>query len=153
METAAKVLVVGGVLNLAYGAITGLVLTSVRSRSPEAPRYLTLAHIGPLMQGPMLLGLAVATGLSSLAGGVETLSAGLRVGGGFWWLGGGVETLSAWLLVAGSAGIAAGDTLNWLGGVGDAFAERSPGLFSQAAGGAFTGTGLLILIIGVFRGL
>jgi len=133
METAAKVLIVGGVLNLAYGVVTGLVLTSTRSRSPEAPRYLTLAHIGPLMQGPMLLGLAVATGLSSLAEGLETLA--------------------AWLLVAGSAGIAAGDTLNWLGGVGDAFAERSPGLFSQAAGGAFTGTGLLILIIGVFRGL
>jgi len=133
METAAKVLIVGGVLNLAYGVITGLVLTSIRSRSPEAPRYLTLAHLGPLMQGPMLLGLAVATGLSSLAEGLETLA--------------------AWLLVAGSAGIAAGDTLNWLGGVGDAFAERSPGLFSQAAGGAFTGTGLLILIIGVFRGL
>ena len=133
METAAKVLIVGGVLNLAYGVVTGLVLTSIRSRSPEAPRYLTLAHIGPLMQGPMLLGLAVATGLSSLAEGLETLA--------------------AWLLVAGSAGIAAGDTLNWLGGVGDAFAERSPGLFSQAAGGAFTGTGLAILIIGVFRGL
>ena len=133
METAAKVLIVGGVLNLAYGVVTGLVLTSTRSRSPEAPRYLTLAHIGPLMQGPMLLGLAVATGLSSLAGGVETLS--------------------AWLLVAGSAGIAAGDTLNWLGGVGDAFAERPIGFFIQAAGGAFTGTGLLILIIGVFRGL
>ena len=133
METAAKVLIVGGVLNLAYGVVTGLVLTGIRSRSPEAPRYLTLAHLGPLMQGPMLLGLAVATGLSSLAEGLETLA--------------------AWLLVAGSVGIAAGDTLNWLGGVGDAFAERSPGLFSQAAGGAFTGTGLLILIIGVFRGL
>ena len=133
METAAKVLIVGGVLNLAYGVVTGLVLTSIRSRSPEAPRYLTLAHIGPLMQGPMLLGLAVATGLSSLAEGLETLA--------------------AWLLVAGSAGIAAGDTLNWLGGVGDAFAERSPGLFSQAAGGVFTAIGLLILIVGVFRGL
>ena len=133
METAAKVLIAGGVLNLAYGAITGLILTNVRSRSPEAPRYLTLAHVGPLMQGPMLLGLAVATGLSSLAGGLETAA--------------------AWLLVAGSAGIAAGDTLNWLGGVGDAFAERSLGFFSQVVGGAFTGIGLAILIAGVFRGL
>jgi len=133
METAAKVLIVGGVLNLAYGAITGLVLTSVRSRSPEAPRYLTLAHIGPLMQGPMLLGLAVATGLSSLAGGLETAA--------------------AWLLVAGSAGIAAGDTLHWLGKTGDAFAERPVGFFSQAAGGVATSLGIAILLIGVFRGL
>ena len=133
METAAKVLVVGGVLNLAYGAITGLVLTSVRSRSPEAPRYLTLAHVGPLMQGPMLLGLAVATGLSSLAAGVETTA--------------------AWLLVAGSAGIAGGDTLHWLSKTGDAFAERPIGFFSQAAGGVATSFGIAILLIGVFRGL
>lgn len=133
METAAKVLIVGGVLNLAYGVITGLILTNARMRSPEAPRYLTLAHLGPLMQGPMLLGLAVATGLSSLAGDVETLSASLLVGG--------------------SAGIAGGDTLNWLGGAGDAFAERSLGFFSQAVGGMLTAAGLLILIIGVFRGL
>jgi len=133
METAAKVLIVGGVLNLAYGAITGLILTSVRSRSPEAPRYLTLAHIGPLMQGPMLLGLAVATGLSSLAAGVETTA--------------------AWLLVAGSGGIAAGDTLHWLSKTGDAFAERPVGFFSQAAGGVATGVGIFILLIGVFRGL
>src|SRR3989304_655219 len=122
METAAKVLIVGGVLNLAYGVITGLILTSVRSRSPEAPRYLTLAHIGPLMQGPMLLGLAVATGLSSLAAGVETTA--------------------AWLLVAGSVGIAAGDTLHWLSKTGDAFAKRPVGFFSQAAGGMATSFGI-----------
>ena len=133
MDAAAKVLIVGGVLNLAYGVLTGLALTNVRMRSPEAPRYLTLAHIGPLMQGPMLLGLAVALGLSSLAGGIETLA--------------------AWLLVAGSIGIAAGDTLNWLGNAGDAFAERSPGFVLQVIGGPLTGVGLLIVLIGVFRGL
>jgi hypothetical protein len=133
METAAKVLIVGGVLNLAYGVFTGLIITNLRRRSPDVPRFLTLAHIGPFMQGPMLLGLALATGLSSLAGGLETAA--------------------AWLLVAGSAGIAAGDTLNWLGKVGDAFAERPIGFFSQAAGGAATGFGVLIFVIGVLRGL
>ena len=133
METAAKVLIVGGVLNLAYGVLTGLVLTNVRMRSAEAPRHLTLAHLGPLIQGPILLGLSVATGLSSLAAGLETLAASL--------------------LVAGSAGVAAGDTLNWAGGVGDAFAERPPGFFLLAAGATSTAVGLLILIVGVFRGL
>ena len=133
METAAKVLIVGGVLNLGYGAITGLIISGIRSRSPEVPRFLTLAHIGPLMQGPMLLGLAVATSLSSLAGGVETPA--------------------AWLLVAGSAGIGGGDTLNWLAGVGDAFAERSVGFISQAAGGVLTAVGIAILIVGVLKGL
>jgi hypothetical protein len=133
METAARVLIAGGVLNLGYGALTGLIISSVRRRSPEANRFLVLAHLGPLMQGPMLLGLAVATGLSSLSGGVETFA--------------------AWLLVAGSAGIAAGDTLHWLGGVGDAFAERPPGFYLQSVGGIVTAVGLLIVIVGVFRGL
>jgi hypothetical protein len=133
METAAKVLIVGGMLNLGYGAITGLIISSLRSRSPEVPRFLTLAHIGPLMQGPMLLGIAVATGLSSLPSGLETTA--------------------AWLLVAGSAGIAGGDTLNWLGGVKDAFAERPPGFFLQAVGGPLSGVGIAIMIAGVFKGL
>ena len=133
METAAKVLIVGGMLNLVYGVITGLIISRLRSRGPEVPRFLTLAHIGPLMEGPMLLGLSVALGLSSLANG---------------W-----ETTAAWLLVAGSIGIAAGDTLNWLGGVGDAFAERSPGFFLQAIGGPLSGVGIAIVTVGVFAGL
>jgi len=133
METAAKVLIVGGMLNLSYGAITGLFLTSVRSRSAEAPRHLTLAHIGPFMQGPMLLGLSVATTLSDLAGGIETLA--------------------AWLLVAGSAGIAGGDTLHWLNETKDGFAERTIGFYLQAAGGTFTSLGIFIFLIGVLKGL
>jgi hypothetical protein len=133
METAAKVLITGGVLNFAYAVLTGLALTNIRSRAPEAPRHLTLAHIGPFMQGAMLIGLAVALGLSSLA---ES-----------------VETLAAWLLVGGSAAIAAGDTLNWLGKAGDAFAERPPGFYFLAGGGMLTGTGIAIMLIGVLRGL
>lgn len=133
METAAKVLVVGGVLNLAYGFLTGLLLSNVRRTSPEAPRYLVLAHLGPLMQGPILLGLAVATTLSDLSSSLETLAASL--------------------LVANSAAIAAGDTLNWLGGTRDAFAERPPGFYLDGLGAVLFGVGLLILVIGVFRGL
>lgn len=133
METAAKILIVGGMFNLAYGAVTGLIISMLRSSSPDVPRHLTLAHIGPLMQGPMLLGLSIALALSSLAGGLETLA--------------------AWLLVAGSAGIAGGDTLLWLGGTKDAFAERPPGFFLQAIGGPLSGTGIAIITIGVLKGL
>ena len=133
METAAKVLVLGGVLNLSYGVVTGLFLTNVRRTSPEAPRHLVLAHMGPLIQGPILLGLAVAIALSDLPASLETLAASL--------------------LVASSAALAAGETLNWRGGVGDAFAERSPGFYLDSAGAILFGSGLLIVIIGVFRGL
>jgi hypothetical protein len=133
METAAKILIVGGVLNLGYGAITGLIISRLRSSGPDVPRHLTLAHIGPLMQGPMLLGLVIALALSSLAGGLETTA--------------------AWLLVAGSAGIAGGDTLLWLGGTKDSFAERPPGFFLQVIGGPLSGAGIAIVIIGVFKGL
>jgi hypothetical protein len=133
METAAKVLIVGGMLNLGYGAITGLIISRLRSRSPEVPRFLTLAHIGPLMQGPMLLGIAVATGLSALPSGLEATA--------------------AWLLVGGSVGIAGGDTLLWLGRAKDAFAERPPAFFLQALGGILTGAGIAIMIAGVFKGL
>lgn len=133
METAEKVLIVGGVLNLGYGVVTGLIISRLRSRGPDVPRHLTLAHIGPLMQGPMLLALVIALALSSLTSGLETLA--------------------AWLLVGGSFGIAAGDTLLWLGGAKDAFAERPPGFFLQAIGGPLSGAGITIVTIGVLKGL
>lgn len=133
METAAKILIVGGVLNLGYGAVTGLIISRLRSRGPDVPRHLTLAHIGPFMQGPMLLGLAVAASLSALPSGLEATA--------------------AWLLVGGSFGIAGGDTLLWLGDAKDAFAERPPGFFFQAIGGILTSVGIAIMIIGVLKGL
>lgn len=133
METAAKVLIVGGMFNLAYGTVTGLIISRLRSSSPDVPRHLTLAHIGPFMQGPMLLGLAVAASLSALPSGLEATA--------------------AWLLVAGSAGIASGDTLLWLGGAKDAFAERPPAFFLQAIGGVLTAAGIAIVLVGVLKGL
>lgn len=133
METAAKILIAGGVLNLAYGFLTGLFMASVRRTSPEAPRYLVSAHVAPLMQGAMLLGLTFAVGLSTLPAGVETLGASL--------------------LVAASALLAAADTLCWLQGIEDAFAERPPGLFLGVTQGTLASVGLAILTVGVFRGL
>jgi hypothetical protein len=133
MDYAEKVLIVGGVLNLGYGAVTGLIISRLRSRGPDVPRHLTLAHIGPLMQGPMLLALVIALALSTLTNGLESLA--------------------AWLLVGGSFGIAAGDTLLWLSGSRDAFAERPPGFFFQAIGGVLTTAGIAIVIVGVFKGL
>ena len=133
MDTATKILIVGGVLNLAYGFLTGFVLGNTRMKSPEAPKYLVLAHTGPLIQGPMLLGLVFAVDLSPLAGKIETLAASL--------------------LVASSAFLHAGNSLHWLQGVRDEFAERPPGFFLVGFSTILAVAGLAILVVGVFDGL
>jgi hypothetical protein len=134
VDTAEKVLIVGGVLNLAYGFVTGFLLAGIRMRGPESPKYLTLAHIGPLMQGPMLLALVFAVQLSTLSGSLETVAASL--------------------VVAGSALLAVGDTSNWLQGIKDAPTERPPLGTLLTAGSVVASTaGLAVLIAGVFGGL
>jgi hypothetical protein len=133
MEYAAKVLIVGGMLNLAYAAITGLLISRVRTASPTVPRHLTLAHVGPLMQGSMLLALVIAFSLSTLPNGLE----------GF----------TAWLFVAGSLLVAAGDTLLWLDKTVDSFADRPVGFYLQASGGPLIAVAIAITLIGVLKGL
>lgn len=130
MESTVRVLVVGGVLNLAWGYVTGFVLSAVRTRVAEASKYLTLAHVGPLMWGPILLGLAVAAPLSRT----------------------GHELLAAWLLVAASAVLDVKDTLNWLAGVADEFVERPVGFWLGGVSAALGSAGLAILTVGVLRG-
>ena len=133
MEIAAKILIVGGVLNLAYGFLTGIFLGKERSSKPTAPKYLVFAHVGPLMQGPALLGLVFAVNLSPLSPGIETIA--------------------AWLLVASSAFLAAKDTLNWVLGVKDEFQNRPTlGFILGTISALLAIPGLVILIVGVFRG-
>jgi len=134
MELASKVLIVGGMFGLAVGTVTGFFFIIERSRAEFAPRYLVMTHVGMFMQGAMLLGLAFAVNLSSLSAGVENVA--------------------ATLLVASAVLAAIKDTVNWRQGVKDEFAEkptlsRSLGVFSFIL---FI-PGLLILIIGVVRGL
>lgn len=134
MELASKVLIVGGMFGLAVGTVTGFFFIIERSRAEFAPRYLVMTHVGMFMQGAMLLGLAFAVNLSSLSAGLENVA--------------------ATLLVASAVLAAIKDTVNWRQGVKDEFAEkptlsRSLGVFSFIL---FI-PGLLILIIGVVRGL
>jgi hypothetical protein len=133
METACKVLIVGGLMNLAYGFLTGVFLSAVRLRSPQASRYLVLAHVGPLMQGPTLLGLALAVPLSAFLAPFETMA--------------------AWLLVGSSAVLGVKDTLNWLQGVRDEFAERPAGFYLGGVAALLGTGGLAILIAGVLQGV
>ncbi|MFI6866459.1 hypothetical protein [Nocardia sp. NPDC050406] len=107
MSGAEKILVVGGVLTLVYGFLLGFPMTALRMRegNPPTPRYLTVAHVGAVMQGVILLGLVWAVRMSELSGA---------------W-----EAAAAWLLVLSGVLIAAKDTLNWLLGVNDEFAEKA----------------------------
>jgi hypothetical protein len=134
METAAKIVIEGGVLNLAYSFVTGFLLANTRRTSPRASKYLVFAHVGPLMQGPMLLSLVLAVILSSLSALVKTLAASL--------------------MVAESGFLAAKDTLSWAQGVKDEFVERPLGGMVLGGISVLLGVvGLLIFIVGIFQGL
>ena len=131
METAAKIVIVGGVLNLAYSFVTGFLLANTRRTSPRASKYLVFAHVGPLMQGPMLLSLVFAVTLSPQ----PPL----------------IETLAASLMVAESGLLAAKDILNWVQGVKDEFVERPPGGMVLGGSSVLLGVvGLLIFMVGIF---
>lgn len=134
MDTASKVLVASGVLNLAFGLLVGALLAGLRTRNPEAEhRYLLTAHKAGLQQGLMLLGLTWAVGLSPLAGEVELLAAGL--------------------LAASSLFLDLAAVVNWALGVRDEFKARSPGLIVGGVSALLSVPGLAILAWGVFQGL
>jgi hypothetical protein len=134
METAAKVLVVGGTLNLALAFALGFVLSRRRMASPDADASALLqCHRVALWEGFMLLGLVWAVGLSPLSSGTETLA--------------------AWLLVSSSVLQDASSIANWIQRVGDQFKERSPGFYLAAVNAVLGAVGLAILLVGVFRGL
>ena len=133
MEPASKILVVAGVANIGYAFLLGLPLASIRMKQSQAPRYLILAHTGPIISGAVLLSLVLAAGLSDLSSSLETTA--------------------AWLLVGGTAAVASGDTINWLSGVQDGFAQRSRGWRLTALGGPVILAGLLILLVGVVKGV
>jgi len=134
METAAKILILGGVLNIAYGLLTGIPAGMIRQKSPTYPKYLRLVHIGALMWGPILISLALAIELSTLGESVELLAAGL--------------------MVVASVMLDAKDTINWLQGVQDEFAEKPKlplalrGLSSLASL-----VGIIIILIGVVQSM
>lgn len=133
MSTAQSILVVYGVAVLAYGFLLGIPFAVIRRKEPEAPRHLVNAHVSAIMQGGVSLGLAYSLTFTELTAG--------------WAL------AAAWLLVFGSVVSMVGDTVNWLSGTGDQFAERSLGLKFNALTGPTTISGILIVLVGVVRSL
>src|SRR5258708_38850574 len=80
MSTAAKVLIVGGVLNLAAAFLLGYVLSNKRLNPPnQGPFYLNLAHKNARQEGYMLLGLTWAVALARIGSTWLTLAASLSV--------------------------------------------------------------------------
>ena len=134
ITVAEKVLIVGGMVNLAYGALLGYSILVVRLKgAPATPRYLLAAHLSVLMHAVMLLGLAWAARLSTLSSGWEDVAAGL--------------------LVLASALIAAKDTLNWLTGVQDEFTEKTKTAPLAGIAALAEPTGIGIFLVGVLTAL
>lgn len=124
MDTATRVLIVGGMSVLAFGFLLGIPMAAARSKAAHAPRYLFAAHLAAIIQGGLLLALTIAIDFSSLSSGVEAIGAGLMVGG----------------VVLFDLGLA----LNWLQGVEDAFGEESLG--NKISG---LGTPLVLISTGI----
>ncbi|WP_405493406.1 hypothetical protein [Nocardia sp. NBC_00511] len=135
MTATDKVLIIGGVLTLTYGALLGYPMTFLRMRTgnPPTPRYLTVAHVGAVMQGVILLGLVWAARLSDLSSG---------------W-----NLTAAWLAAASGIFIAAKDTVNWLTGVTDEFAQQAKTAPLGFAGAVTLTAALIIFIVGDFAAL
>lgn len=132
-QTAARILVIGGLANLILGLVTGGLLVRVRMTAPDAPKYLHAAHLGALIWAPTLFGLVWAVHYSHLTPWVETLAAGLVVGA--------------------SVAIDARDVIYWVKRIKDEFVER-PFAFVLGPMSAFAvAAGTIIFLVGVLQAL
>ncbi|WP_078128295.1 hypothetical protein [Leptospira alexanderi] len=121
------ILVTAGVLNLAYGSLTGFLYALARKKAEFPSRYLQAAHIGSLMQGAMLLGLVAAFQYSHLS---ET-----------------VESIGASFFAISSLFLALKDTANWLQGIKDEFQENPILGKSLGAIGVIANLGGIVVIV------
>lgn len=133
MDTAARILIAGGMSVLAFGFLLGIPMAVARSKAPRAPRYLLAAHLAAIIQGGLLLALTIAVGFSELSPGIESVAAALLLGG----------------VVLFDLGLC----LNWLQGVEDAFGEGSLGNKVSGVGTPLVLLGTGILLFGVLSAL
>jgi hypothetical protein len=134
ITVAEKVLIAGGVLNLAYGALLGYAIVVNRVKgAPATPKYLMATHIGTLLHAAVLLGLVWAARLSALGPG---------------WL-----DVAAWLVVVSSTLVAAKDTVNWLAGVQDEFTEKAKTTLLGGLAALGEPIGIGIFVVGVVGAL
>ncbi|PJZ69760.1 hypothetical protein CH373_11015 [Leptospira perolatii] len=125
-----KILIIAGVLNLAYGCLFGFPYAFARMKAEFPSRYLQASHIGPLMQGTMLLALVVAFRYANLTEGIAYFA--------------------AYLLSGSSLFLALKDTVNWLQSVKDEFQEKPiAGRLLGTIGVTANIIGIAIIVIGV----
>jgi hypothetical protein len=129
MDTATRILIVGGMSVLTFGFLLGIPMAAARSKAPRAPRYLFAAHLAAIIQGGLLLALTIAVGFAALSPRVATTAAAFLVGG----------------VALFDAGLA----LNWLQGVEDGFGESSLGNKVSTLGTPLVLIGTGILVYGV----
>ena len=120
-------------MQLAWALLTGLAWSRARRSGNEASKYLRFAHVGPLMQAPILLGIAVALSVSGLS---RTLN-----------------TFTAAIWVASATLLTGKDTLNWAMGVEDEFRTRPPGFYVGAVSVVAYVVALILTVTAVMTGL
>jgi hypothetical protein len=82
MGPAIRILIAGGIANLALSFVLGWVLSLARTKQPIEPvRWLLTAHVVSLQEGLMLLGLAYALGFGHISPGWAEAGAWLLVVG------------------------------------------------------------------------
>jgi F0F1-type ATP synthase membrane subunit c/vacuolar-type H+-ATPase subunit K len=135
MDTAAKILILGGLGSLIYAFTFGFILSRARLSDPEAEQLrLTQVHVVALWEGFMLLGLVWAVALSDLSSGLESLAAVL-------------------LVTAGALQLAS-NTIAWRQRLVNLFAPPRGITYQLAAANAVLAmVGLVILTVGGIRGL
>jgi hypothetical protein len=134
-DTAAKILIIGGLASLLFSFVMAFNLALQRMADPEADRQRLLqVHIVSLWEGFMLLGLVWAVALSDLSSGLETTA--------------------ALLIVAGGALQLISNTMAWRQNITNLFAMPRGLAFQLARVNAFLAfAGLVILIVGALKGL
>lgn len=135
MDTAAKILVIGGLVSLVYAFVMGFVLSQVRLKDHMIPQPRLLnVHVVALWEGFMLLGLVFGVVLSNLSSGVETAAALLLIAGGFFQL--------------------FANTIAWTQKLEDLFAPPHGAVYSMAVINAILHfAGLIILTFGAIKAL
>ncbi|MEZ5382125.1 MAG: hypothetical protein R2754_10095 [Microthrixaceae bacterium] len=134
MDTATKILLVAGMLNLLVGVLSGIPMGLVRMDGAETvPKYLTMVHLAGLMHGPILIAVGFAMTISSLSP----------------W----VDTTAAILLAVASGLLIAKDAVNWRQGVTDEFAQHSLGLRLGNVFAPLETVGMVLATAAVLSGL
>jgi len=122
-----RVLIVGGMLNLALSFALGWLLSAKRLRDPITKHHwLLTAHTVSLQEGLLLL--VVAYALAQTRVSAATCN----------W--------AAWLLVSASAFQDLSGIVNWLRDTGDQFAERSTGWIFATINAVLNSAGLALAV-------